>query len=358
MTHRVFDFRQPACLSPLQHKLEDNHDDIKSHFFGCLLIKDRLGFLSENNELWQKLVEAQYKRQNAATWRAHEKLPDTDTDQCRRMRWQVCESLQEEFRKTDVVRNAIKNDLMLGHLVSNIDASRGEWRRNKKVYCRTPVSQPTAGPTGLRASDTKETTDGYPLVRAELERIVGNYVEMSSDIRANEIQFNHEVSIQVTIDDEDGAVPTQTDTLVPTQGHPLSGDDRPQELTIHSVEASDSMAANEKQPNKSASKPKYEIDKAIKARVMRFERDAASSPFVGKSIEQFEYSGIFPEQEIEIRSLFSRWVGGQFCRMPDMGRESKTDIIRYYHIPCNNMKVRAPDVETMLNNTPCRISGC
>jgi hypothetical protein len=341
MSHCIFEFRQRKCLSPIPHDVQDLEDikieDIKMHFFGCLRVNERLEFLSDdaNHVLWQTLADAQARRQTTGRSKDQSRLHRTNSDEQRRMRWQIAESLQDEFKKTDIVREAIANDLMLSHLVTNIVASGNKWKKGHKVCCK--ARDGTSG-----SSMEKETTDGHSKVREELKKIVSDYVKMSIELRARPL-----VEMPLPFDRKRSSLNSQS-------GEASGGSSSTSHLHLLNPNKSGDTqdATHVKNLSEGVSIPKYEIDQAVRARVMRFERserDEWPCPFVGKSIEGDQYSGIFPEQDVAIGDLFSRWVGGRFCRMANTGTKGHAEVIRYVHIPCNNMKVCRPQAQCYHN---------
>jgi len=312
MARRVFEFRRPECLSPLEHDLEDTND-VQRHFFGCISIGDRVDFLRKDNPFWE------YIARDGREWRPVSSAEERLREAIRKdeMRRDVCDSLYETLTRTDILRKAIREDEMFKHFIVNIDTSREAWKSKKRFLAR--------------GAPERETADGWPNVRVLLREISENREERGADIlEVGDAGKQGKEGTKIADDIGEGA----KDQVLPESA---------EKATVSPTAiSSPGGAAGDHATTEDEDIPRYRIERDVKARVLRFTRirDGGQQRFSGvpNSPEDKPFKGVFPDQQI----AFCYCVGadGKFSRKKHSEKcESKDETLTHYHIPCNNMSV-------------------
>lgn len=343
---------QTACLSSLPHELRDARD-LRCHFFGCLGIKKRVDVLKDaRHPIW-----AQAEQLQSEDTELHVQGPKSESQVPNQgdMRYITALNLQAELKRIKVLRGtpALKG------LVSELSASVNDWRlQNKdnirKVHELRQDSQRweltatrTLKLTGMslsQATACKVSSQGPPI--PTFDQAEASRKELEQDLT----EFSRTLESLTENDSRDGTQQRSDDDSDISDGS----------------EPSDPSTSDGKMVTDNYESSLYDLRRDIKARLIKLKRpdalDPDASSFMADIMGPLEegvankiFKGSFPDQQVSVYHLIDR----SFKRndkhqtvsidTAEHVASSKTgqlrpekdcpSVLRYYHIPVNNMSV-------------------
>ncbi|KAK0701938.1 hypothetical protein B0T26DRAFT_735298 [Lasiosphaeria miniovina] len=145
-TRMLDDDPSPTCLSDLSHGPAAAHDLLR-HYFGCIKIHQRDGFLDRSNAFWRERADIEFSKIVAAT---NDDVEESDRLEMqyhadRQVEKAIAElaiSIEAQYKKTGVLRRALSKETVQwppprpptvdGNLVLCIDQSRKAWRASQE----------------------------------------------------------------------------------------------------------------------------------------------------------------------------------------------------------------------------------
>lgn len=297
---------QASCLSIVPHSLRDTRD-LRSHFFGCLGYEKRVNVLDdESHPIWEEMKELEALDSGTSE-------PNISTGagpSAPSIRYISALNLQAELKRIAVLRRtpALKSS------VRELRNSVKEWVFTNKediqdIHDRRRVDSHTFGETH------KEATPSRP------RRATMNTARLQRP---------------PTFSRFESAIPEYEDILP--------------EFSKKVRDIVEAGRDKNSQPKPDLEAPSYDLKRDIKARLIKLKRPtqpvSQSSPLMAnvmipenEQVDDEIFKGTFPDQQVSVYWLLKdkfKKVHGENLPLEERMR---TEELRYFHIPANNMSV-------------------
>lgn len=304
-TPLLFDaYSEPTtCLSTEPH--DEAVEDPIQHYFGCIEIRERPGFLNESNKVWQHEREIERVAMRDAGESDSTSKTKLDEKMKRRL-GSVAIAIEAQYKRTEVLRKALKKSPSPDTptppcLVENVEESRDEWMGSSQFkYGIQEVRKWRQGEQGGRKSIDKINpiiSDRAGPGRAEVRALVKQHRPKNNNDMNEMADYNIE-----------------------------------RDVNAYFIQFNVLDETNETAPGSS---PLHSIGQSLKS--------------TDEDLVDARFKGTFPDQRISMSLLLNDGydLEEKTCNPKEdwniLRRRDKDDQkprkIRYFHIPSNNMAV-------------------
>lgn len=346
---------KPTCLSAQLHDPEDIRDPVL-HYFGCIEICERKDYFNKDKPMWK--YEEEIELEKIGLFHPDLKEDRRRTEAKRRVDKKIgslAVAVEAQYKRIDILKRAIVADAsrpadrkpnlddtqkqpapsnLVDCVAQSHEAWKGsdnfkdgiervrQWRRN----LGKPVDQPEA-PQRTRSP----TGPDIPEERKAIRKIVLRHQKLDADWFDHPDHADHDYSLERDVN----AYVVQFERTSPEE----------EELELPS----------QSDPGP-ASKPQFSREPSLAST-----KTGTSLTYlkpVDEPQNDWRFKGQFPDQRVAMKYLLTK----EKEALPDdviLWGERNPERLRYFHIPCNNMEVRAlfnyiiDIIESLLTDVHC-----
>ncbi len=310
----------PTCRSALRHGPEAIRDHVK-HYFACIEISKRAAFFDADDPIWKYELEREVKAAHAlmpGVPITNESVQSRAMKRVKAMKGSLAVAIENEYERTKLLRKALMDApdpptrqntvyqnileggmLSRGHLVKCLEESCGEWKASSKYQ------------EGIKlVRDWKKGSGGVPK----------------------------------------SSPPDETATRAPS---PAAPEAEPLDAELDRIRQVITECTG-RPPPADQGVPDYAVERDVNAYLIQYTRspdmatsttDTLDSRYLMPTDEQLadgRFKGHFPGQRLSIKALlgdFEHSAGSVLSK--SQCEDTDPTRIRYFHLPSNNMQVRA-----------------